>query len=304
VTMVVGFARDKSGTAVLHLAGLLARSAGDHLVVCTVVTTTWPPHPPQVDAEYHAYLDRLAEQSLTEARARLPADVDATFLVHHAGSAPAGLLEVAEQHDASLIVLGSSSRGVLGHVTLGSVTDRIAHSSHIPVAIAPRGYRCGAGAKVVRVTTAFGGSGELSDLVLATASVAARVGASLRVASFAVRPATPFAGAWVGEADDLVLNEWIKDTVAAIRKELDSVRALPQVPHQPLEVVVGSGYSWGEALEDVPWTEGDVLAVGSSTTGPVARVFLGSRAAKILRHSPVPVVLVPRCAVRELVPEP
>jgi nucleotide-binding universal stress UspA family protein len=40
--------------------------------------------------------------------------------------------------------------------------------------------------------------------------------------------------------------------------------------------------------------------VGSSMTGPAARVFLGSRASKILRHSPVPVVLVPRSTADEV----
>ena len=36
-----------------------------------------------------------------------------------------------------------------------------------------------------------------------------------------------------------------------------------------------------------------MLVVGSSSVGPIARVFLGSRATKIVQHSPVPVVLVP-----------
>jgi len=44
---------------------------------------------------------------------------------------------------------------------------------------------------------------------------------------------------------------------------------------------------------------GDVLVVGSSSIGPVARVFLGSRASKIMRHSPLPVVVVPRAAAAE-----
>lgn len=47
------------------------------------------------------------------------------------------------------------------------------------------------------------------------------------------------------------------------------------------------------SLEDVGWREGDILAVGSSSAGPVARVFIGSRSSKIVRHSPVPVVVVP-----------
>jgi hypothetical protein len=37
--------------------------------------------------------------------------------------------------------------------------------------------------------------------------------------------------------------------------------------------------------------------------GPIARVFLGSRATKIVRHSPVPVMVVPRGVVAELADE-
>ena len=43
--------------------------------------------------------------------------------------------------------------------------------------------------------------------------------------------------------------------------------------------------------------------VGSSSVGPIARVFLGSRATKIIQHSPVPVVLVPRGRAAELAEE-
>ena len=47
------------------------------------------------------------------------------------------------------------------------------------------------------------------------------------------------------------------------------------------------------AITTLDWEDGDILAVGSSATHPVARVFLGSSAAKIIRYAPVPVVAVP-----------
>ena len=86
---------------------------------------------------------------------------------------------------------------------------------------------------------------------------------------------------------------------AAARAALEEVEELPVAPTQ-LEAVVGRGESWDEALDDVEWDEGDVLVVGSSTIGPVARVFLGTRANKIVRESPVPVIAVPRRAAAEL----
>lgn len=300
MTMVVAVAPDGRGRAVLHLAAILARSAGDDLVLCAVVPVPWPPSPARVDAEYREHLDRTAADVLEAARSRLPDDVPVSTVVHHARSTPAGLLELAEEREATAIVAGSSASGGPGSVTLGSVTSRLLHSSPVPVALAPRGFRAAPGARVRRVTAAFGGSGD--DLVVGAAGVAARVGASLRLASFAVRPRAPYTVAVGREADDSAIREWIADIEAAQQAVLERVRDLPAVPPD-CQAVVGRGESWEDALEDVEWADGDVLVVGSSSIGPLARVFLGSRSAKIVQHAPVPVVVVPRGVVAELAGE-
>ena len=292
MTMVVGFAPDGRGRGVLHLAAMLARSGGEELVVCAVVPAPWPPGLARVDAEYQAELERTAQHALGRARARLPSDVPASYEVLHARSAPAGVLEVAERVDASLIVVGPATEGGSGMVSVGSTSARLLHSSHVPVAIAPRGFHVREGARVDRVTVAFGGSHE--DLVVASASVAARIGTSLRVASFAVQARPPYTSGVGHEAEGSIEDQWIEEITSAARAALHDESA---------EIVVGEGEDWGEALEDVAWREGDVLVVGSSSTGPIARVFLGSRATKIVRHSPVPVVVVPRGRAEELASE-
>jgi nucleotide-binding universal stress UspA family protein len=302
MTIAVGFAPDGRGRAVLHLAATLARSAADDLVVCAVIPAPWPPGLARVDAEYRAQLEHQAEAALEQARARLPADVGVSCVVHHARSAAAGLLELAEDREAALVVAGSAAHGGPGYVALGSTTSRLLHSAHVPVALAPRGFRRGPGARVERVNAAFGGSAGGSELVVAAAGVAARVGASLRVASFAVRARPPYTSGVGSSEEATVVHDWVEDVRTAARRTLDEVDALPAVPRE-LEAVVGQGESWDEALEDVEWEDGDVLVVGSSTSGPVARVFLGSRASQIIRHSPVPVVLVPRAAAVELAEE-
>jgi nucleotide-binding universal stress UspA family protein len=301
MTIVVGFDPDGHGKAALHLAAMMSRSGGDELVVCAVLPAPWPPSPARVDAEYRAYLERVAEDALGKARARLPDDIPARFETRHARSAPSGLLQVAGDHDAGVIVAGSSTHGALGQVSLGSVTSRLVHSSPIPVAVAPRGFRAPPGARVTRVTAAFGGEGA-TDLVVGAAGVSARVGASLRIASFAVRPRPPYTAGVGREADQAMVSEWVGHIEAAQRAALAEVGDLPAVPPE-LEAVVGYGESWEEALEDVDWEQGEVLVVGSSSMGPVAQVFLGSRASKIVRHSPVPVVVVPRGAAAELAEE-
>jgi nucleotide-binding universal stress UspA family protein len=299
MTLLVGFSPEGRSRAVLHLAATLARSARDDLLLCAVVPLPWPPSPARVDAEYRAYLESTAGEALEEARAGLPDDVEAATLVHHARSTPAGLLEVAEQRDAALIVAGSSSAGHAGRVSLGSVSDRLLHTSPFPVALAPRGYRSKPGGRVGRVSAAYGGVGHASDLVVGAAGVAARVGASLRIVSFAVRARAPYTSGVGSGPEHAVIAQWAEEIEGRARAALEEVEHLPQHPER-LEAVVGYGETWDDALEDVEWDEGDVLAVGSSSAGPIARVFLGTRASKIVRHSPVPVVLVPRGAAAEL----
>jgi nucleotide-binding universal stress UspA family protein len=302
MTIVAAYAPDGRGRAVLHLAAMLARSAQDEIVVCAVVPESWPPSPARVDAEYQAHLERAAEEALEQARARLPTDLKVSTVVRHARSAPRGLLDAAEQYGAAAIVTGSSAAGGSGHVSIGSTTARLLHSSAFPVALAPRGFRRRPDARVERVTVAYGGSEGAEELLTAAAAETARVGATLRLASFAVHARPPYTAGVGRQADEEMITEFRQQIEASARPVLERIASMPEHPRAP-EVVVGRGESWEEALDDLDWEEGDVLVVGSSSIGPVARVFLGSRATKIVRHSPVPAIVVPRAVATELAEE-
>lgn len=216
MTVTVGLRRDERGRGALHLAAMLARSTGDHLVACTVVPAPWPAGMARVDAEYQEYLDRTAGDVLDRAREALPPDLTAEYVVARARSAPVGLLDVAGERGADLLA------------------------------------SCAAGARRRR-----------------------------------------------SRAEAGVVHEWSADVERAQRAALAQVARLPRVP-AALDAVVGHGPDWAAALEDVEWADGDILVVGSSSVGPVARVFLGSRSSKIVRNSPVPVVAVPRGTAEEL----
>jgi nucleotide-binding universal stress UspA family protein len=299
VTVLVGLPRDERATAAVHLGVLLARSLDADLLVCTVVPPPWPPGMARVDAEYQEYLDRGAQEAIEQARRLVPADRPASFVVARARSTSVGLLDVAREHGARLLVLGSSTAGVLGRVAFGSVADRLLHSSPLPVVLGPRGFRCRADATVRRVTAAFGATEGADELVVAVAGVAARAKAALRVASFAVRPRTPLTAGIGSRAEDAVAREWAADVERAQRAVLEQVERLPRQP-SALAAAVGYGSDWAGAIEDIGWDDGDLLAVGSSTAGPLEHVFIGSRSSRIVRHSPVPVVVVPRGAAHAL----
>lgn len=298
MTILVGYPLKRRAKAVLSLAGMLARTSGEDLMVCVVIPAPWMPGMSRADQGYRAYIDELVDTAMAQAREDMPADVTVQYTTVQAKSAPGGLIDAAKQHDASVIVVGSSDSGQFGYISLSSVADRLLHSSPIPVAVATRGFRA-VGGSIKRVTLAFTGGEQSSLLLVSARALAAQYGCKLRLASFAVHLSPPETARFQAESG-AVLSEWTENIYAAAEKVLTEGGHPPS--EQP-EIVIGHGRDWDEAFESVEWEPGDVLVIGSSETGPVSRVFLGSRATKIVRHTPVPVFVVPRSAAEELAEE-
>ena len=159
MTIVVAYTAQDSGTSALELASVLGRSTGEPLVVAVVVTT---PHaagvPNLIDGDHLGLLTDWGQSVLDRARGSVPGDIEATFEVRQASSIPGGLLKLAADTGASALVLGSTSTGSLGRISLGSVTDRLVHEAPLPVLLAPRGFRSGPTSRIRRVNISFGGS--------------------------------------------------------------------------------------------------------------------------------------------------
>lgn len=299
MTVLVAVSRDEPADGPLPLAAMIARSAQEDVVVATVVPMPWSPGPGKVDAEYQMFLRDSAMEVLEWARERMPEDITADYRVVYSRSSGAGLVELAEELEASIIVVGSSAGGAYGHVGLGSVNDRLLHTSPVPVAVAPRGHRCAVTSTVSRVTVAYSGTAQTDDLVLDAARVAQRLDVDIRIVSFAVRPRTAYTAGVGMTSEDSVVDEWALGVAEAAAQVVARAREAGTVHLQEsVDVEIGRGTTWADAIDHVPWVDGDVLVVGSSASGVMSRVFLGSRATKILRSSPVPVVVVPRPARR------
>ncbi|TPG33764.1 universal stress protein [Mycolicibacterium hodleri] len=291
MTIIAGFSSSRHGPAPLNLAAQVARGTGDKIIATAIIERPWPPRNDPVENEYLHYVTEQAAQSLDRVVGDLADDLDISTVIHHSTSIPTGLIELAAIHQANLVVVGSSSSGLLGRVGLGSVTERLVHTAAVPVAIAPRGYAPGS-SPVRRLTAAYGGESDVNGLVATAAELATTWSVPLRVVSFAVRPVRMFAGSIEMSAEDLVVRQWSRRTYDDVVKQLNAVRA--RIPVPDVDVVVGSGHDWHEAVEAVPWQAGDMLLLGSGAAGPASHVFLGSAASKILRHAPVPVMIVPR----------
>ena len=292
MTVVVGYLAGKSGTAPLHLASNLARTLHTSLTVATIVPRPWTyPSTARVDAEYAAWADQLAADSAREAQrdlASIGSPVEVSFHSHAHRSVSGGLIEVVSELAAELLVLGSSASGQLGQVVVGSTADRLLHSAPVPVAIAPRGYRGARGGRLTRITCGYPGTPGSAEVVRRIAALAERAGVPMRVITFAVRGRTMYPPEVGLHAVDSILAAWevqAGEMLARLRTE--------RVVSDDVELQVVSGNGWGEAIDDAEWQEGEILALGTSPRGDIARVFLGSRGTKILRVSPVPVLVLP-----------
>jgi nucleotide-binding universal stress UspA family protein len=61
-----------------------------------------------------------------------------------------------------------------------------------------------------------------------------------------------------------------------------------------VSVRVATGRTLKKAAQDVDWSPGGLLLIGSSRLAQGRQTFLGTTAARLLKHIPVPMVVVPR----------
>ena len=292
MTLVVGYSPTRRDRSPLDLATTLARSIGTDLLVVAVVPAPWPTTVPgPSDREYRAWTKAEGERAVAEARDLLDEDGDSvtTEVVAVPGRSVAATLEdQAKKSDAGMVVVGSGEHGMMGRVVVGSTADRLLHSSPIPVAVATRGFRAPQEGRVTRATCSFRADEASHSALERTAEICAETGASLRVATFGVLGQQMYPPEVRGEHQ--ILDAFVTDTAKA---QEAAVAALPG-GGQDVETLVATGRDWPEALGHLDWQDSDVLVVGSSPTGILARVFIGTNATRIVRHSPVPAVVVPR----------
>ena len=288
---LVGYSADKGGCEALRLGAMLARSAGGSVVIAVILPETWDhPSPAMVDVEYVQFLERHAEKTLASARAAMPADVPAEYLRRHAESAGAGLLALAEELEVDAIVLGSSRKAPMSRFQEDTVAAEVLRSARVPVALAPRGY-VAPQARLDRITCAIASSSHSTELAHKAGEIAATFHVPLRLATFIVRDRQMFPSGAGYDVENLVSNKFLGQANAAH----DRIRAEWTGTEQP-ESIFGDGRSWKEAVGALDWTGCELLVIGSSRLGPLLRVFVGSNSGKILRHAPVPRMIVPRLA--------
>ena len=88
------------------------------------------------------------------------------------------------------------------------------------------------------------------------------------------------------------------DCVSSAASPIARRAPMPAKASQPLSAQIGKGSTWDEAVNDIAWSDGDVLVVWSSS---LSRSCGSSSLARDqdAGYSPVPVVVVSRGAIED-----
>jgi nucleotide-binding universal stress UspA family protein len=288
--LVVGYEGGSTGADALAFARRWARASGDELLVVTVHPGPAPLGAGRVDVEWVAYEREQADTLLDQARALVPEDLPARFVRVDSGSAAHGLHDLVEQDtaDIPLVVLGSGRHRGLRRTYPGTTAERLLQGSPAPVAMVPWGYADGGqGAEATplrRVAVAFVDTPDGHHALAHAERMARHLAAELLVVS--VVPDTlvqPSLGD-VGQFGSQQATEF--------RSALDAaVAGLPAGGSVRAELRPGPVV---DALTELRPEECDVLVVGSRGYGPLRSVLLGGVSSRVVKHSRVPVVVVPR----------
>lgn len=281
--IVVGFDDSPGAQDAIAFAAMLASATGASLRLVSAFPYDDVPSR-ATNGVYREFLRQDSQAALDKAAATITAAETVTNAIADT-SPPRAIHDVAERTGAALVVVGSTRRGPIGRVVLGSTGERLLHGSPCPVAVVPRGYS-DAGA-IGKVGVGYDGSEESEPALTAACQAARCFDAGLRVIRVydATRFGAPALMTVPGE------GAYHEDYEAQQRQGLDeAVAALPADLHAETVFVAGSaGHELAAQTEAV-----DLMVVGSRGYGPRAAVMLGGVTHTVIRKAHCPVIVLPR----------
>lgn len=286
-TIIVGYDGSDRSHDALALGEQLAGATRSRLIAAYVYQA---PAAVGEALELRRLLIADAEQRLAGAAAQAR-EVTPEMVVMSGSSPAAGLYSLAEEHAASMIVIGADRHGALGRATAGSVPERLLHGAPCAVAIAPAGYAERQPRELREIGVGFDGSSE-AQVALAAASDLARA-AGARLHAITVIRAQP--GIYV--PGPLAAAEYASYVEAVRAQESHAVRtAVEELGEIGVEVVPETPSGIAPQVLQERSRELDLLVLGSRSYGPLRRVLLGSVSTHLARESACPLIVMPRGA--------
>jgi nucleotide-binding universal stress UspA family protein len=245
-------------------------------------------YPSLVPEEYHPPYEEGAKKLLDEQVGRIERAGGTVAESHLVTGRPAeAIIELGEEIDAGLIVVGSRGHGPVGRLVMGSVSEGVVHHAHCPVLVVRGGEEAWPPQRIVIGDDGSGPARRAGELAAAFAKL---VGAEVTLVQAYENPPEPIGG-WSAqdrrELDEVLsrerqaLQERAEELVA-IAGTRPEIRLIETEPTLAMLMVAEQG---GE--------ESTLIAVGSRGHGAAKRTILGSVSTKVLRVARGPVLVCP-----------
>lgn len=284
-------ATDFSDTAAAGVAWAaeIARMHGAHLTLVHAVQTP-PPRPDYFssDVEYGGQLQEAARQRLEETAAEIDEEglkgLHTRLLV---GKPHRAILEVVEEVQGDLVVMGTRGHSGLRHLLLGSTAQRVVQQAPCPVltthggeASAPRRI------KSILVPTDFDHNARRAAEA-ARRLLAPQIGEGARLVLFhAYHLPVEYTAYGTVPVSPALLEE------SRVRAEADLKELAAQLEVEGLEVTAeaAAGYPVEAILAAAEAHEADLIAMGTEGRTGAAHFFLGSTAERVVQRAFCPVL--------------
>jgi nucleotide-binding universal stress UspA family protein len=243
--------------------------------------------------EVNATFVEAAQKDLAATQKRWHEMTPAVETIVTMGDPAEEILRVAAERRCGMVVMASHGRGALGRWTYGSVADRVARTSPVPVMIVrPQDANPEIALPVIRrLLVPLDGSALAKDAVPVAGKIAARLQIPvvlLRVINpaNALAPYPSMAPTYPVEVFQHLEEEMRTDAQDSLDVAAKSLQAK--------DIAVSTGVTTGSAahsIEDAT-EQGDIIIMTSHGRSGIRRWLLGSVAEQLVRHASVPVVIV------------
>jgi nucleotide-binding universal stress UspA family protein len=221
------------------------------------------------------------------------------------------ILKISEELEASLIIMATHGRGVLGRALIGSIADRVARASQVPVLlIHPETEDVPASvedaALIRRLVVPLDGSDRARAALPVASELASQLGVPVHLVS-----AVPTAEMIFGSPRAIPTGSGFERSIFAAsarqlsERERDYHRGLSVSAERKLELDTGqlragdiettTEVVFGDAVSSILGVlrPGDLIVMTSHGEGGIRRWRLGSIAEKLIHRAAAPIVLVP-----------
>jgi nucleotide-binding universal stress UspA family protein len=210
------------------------------------------------------------------------------------GPAAETLSRLADEEDADLIVMSTHGRAGFSRWVMGSVADKLMHITTRPLLLVhTRDIACFTEPeRLERILVPLDGSPLSESALPFVEELAGQLHASL-VLQQAVLPVTLFAGEYIPPTESL------QEPAASAHEYLGRIAARERSLGIACGVEVDLGASADAILHAAERSGADIIALSTHGRSGPLRWVLGSVADAVVRHSPLPVLVIPGRAAKE-----